>query len=91
MVIRMRHTRAHTKNRRSHHALSSPVLVDCLECNAKRQPHHACLDCGFYKGRKVIDLAVKKEARLARLKAKKEVRQPPDAEPVSDNKESPAN
>ena len=31
-----------------------------------------CLECGFYKGRQVVDLAAKKEAREARLKAKRE-------------------
>jgi hypothetical protein len=32
-----------------------------------------CLDCGFYKGRQVIDLAAKKQARVARINAKKEM------------------
>lgn len=32
-----------------------------------------CLDCGFYKGRQVIDLAAKKEAREARMNAKREM------------------
>jgi len=31
-----------------------------------------CLECGFYKGRQVIDLAARKEAREARLQAKRE-------------------
>jgi hypothetical protein len=33
-----------------------------------------CPDCGFYKGRMVIDMQAKKEAREARLKAKEEMR-----------------
>lgn len=72
MVIRMRHTRAHTKNRRSHHALKTPTLAVCSNCGAHHRPHHMCLDCGFYKGRQVMDLAAKKDAREARMKAKKE-------------------
>ena len=72
MVIRMRHTRAHTKNRRSHHALTAPALATCAHCGAAHRPHHMCLECGFYKGRQVIDLAAKKEAREARLKAKRD-------------------
>jgi hypothetical protein len=35
------------------------------------RPHHMCLACGFYKGRVVIDLKAKKEARLTRLNAKR--------------------
>lgn len=72
MVIRMRHTKAHTANRRSHHALKAPALSVCKNCGALHRPHHMCLECGFYKGRQVIDLAAKKQAREARMKAKAE-------------------
>ncbi|MCA9359157.1 50S ribosomal protein L32 [Candidatus Kaiserbacteria bacterium] len=72
MVIRMRHTRAHTANRRSHHALTAPTLATCQNCGAKHRPHHMCLDCGFYKGRMVMDMASKKKSREARLEAKRE-------------------
>lgn len=68
----MRHTRAHTKNRRSHHGLKAPMLSVCKNCGANQRPHHMCLECGFYNGRQVIDLAAKKEAREARMQAKKE-------------------
>lgn len=72
MVIRMRHTRSHTANRRSHHALETPTMAVCKNCGAMHRPHHMCLACGFYKGRVVIDLKAKKEARMARLNAKRE-------------------
>ena len=72
MVIRMRHTRAHTANRRSHHALKEPTLSTCTNCEAKHRPHHMCLECGFYKGRLVVDMQSKKKAREARLEAKRE-------------------
>lgn len=72
MVIRMRHTKGHTGNRRSHHALKAPALSVCTNCGAHHRPHHMCLECGFYKGRQVIDLAAKKQARNERLKAKRE-------------------
>jgi large subunit ribosomal protein L32 len=68
----MRHTRAHTGNRRSHHALEAATLSVCSNCGAKHKPHHMCLDCGFYKGRQVIDLKAEKDARAARMLAKKE-------------------
>ena len=72
MVIRMRHTRAHTANRRSHHALKAPTLAVCSNCESHHRPHHMCQECGFYKGRLVIDMQAKKEARAARMSAKKE-------------------
>ncbi len=73
MVIRMRHTRSHTANRRSHHALTAPNLAVCKNCGSQHRPHHMCLNCGFYKGRVVIDLLAKKKSREARLQAKREL------------------
>jgi len=72
MVIRMRHTRSQTANRRSHHALKTPTLVACQNCGAQHRPHHMCLECGFYKGRMVVDMAAKKKAREERLLVKQE-------------------
>lgn len=97
MVIRMRHTRAHTKNRRSHHALSAPTLAVCKNCGAEHRPHHMCLKCGFYKGRQVIDLAKKHEERAARMQAKRDAIgaqadsvAPSEAEAVAEAKPAPA-
>lgn len=73
MVIRMRHTRSHTANRRSHHTLKAPNLSLCKNCGSEHRPHHMCLNCGFYKGRVVIDLLTKKKDREARLQAKREM------------------
>lgn len=91
MVIRMRHTRAHTKNRRSHHALKAPALSVCQNCESEHRPHHMCLNCGFYKGRQVMDLAGQKAKREARMSAKKDAINsqsesiaPTEAEAVSD-------
>lgn len=82
MVVRMRHTRSHTANRRSHHALKAPTLATCKNCGATHRPHHMCLECGFYNGRQVIDLKAKKEAREARMTMKREAikGQSPEAE-----------
>jgi large subunit ribosomal protein L32 len=60
MVVRMRHTRAHTANRRSHHALKAANLVACTNCGAMKQSHVVCDACGFYKGKQVIKVKAKK-------------------------------
>ena len=65
MVVRMRHTRAHTANRRSHHALKAQVLATC-ECGAARVSHRACSECGRYKGRIVIDHVAKATAKATK-------------------------
>jgi len=71
MVIRMRHTRAHTGNRRSHHALTAKKTSLCKDCGHPRLPHTVCVNCGMYRGRKVINVTLKTEKKLKK-KAKKE-------------------
>lgn len=68
----MRHTRAHTANRRSHHALKAANLSKCSHCGAMHRPHHMCLECGYYNGRMVMDLKAEKAKRDARMQAKAE-------------------
>ncbi len=65
MVVRMRHTRSQTANRRSHHALKAKVLAVC-ECGAARVSHRACASCGRYKGRIVVDHVAKAQAKVAK-------------------------
>jgi len=69
----MRHTRAHTANRRSHHALVASRISVCQDCGEKALRHRACLNCGKYKGVQVIDIEAKKARAERRTKAKKEV------------------
>ncbi|MBP6904741.1 MAG: 50S ribosomal protein L32 [Candidatus Pacebacteria bacterium] len=58
MVVRMRHTRAHTANRRSHHALKAPAL-STDKTGTVHLRHRASID-GMYKGRQVAGDPVKK-------------------------------
>lgn len=71
MVVRMRHTRAHTANRRSHHALEGVRLSTCKDCGASHVRHQACANCGKYRGRAVMDVhaAVAKKAQRSKAKA----------------------
>lgn len=41
--------------RRSHHALKRPGLSVCENCNEVKRPHTACLACGHYAGKQVVD------------------------------------
>lgn len=66
MVVRMRHTRGHTANRRSHHALKNRALTASPEGTVHPR-HRVVLEGGTYRGRTLKDL---KGARLARRTAK---------------------
>jgi len=70
MVVRMRHTKSHSANRRSHHALKAKKLVNCSNCKKDKLPHNLCASCGFYKGKKVLDLIKKIEKKQKKEKAK---------------------
>jgi large subunit ribosomal protein L32 len=72
MSVRMRHTRAHTKNRRSHHALEGAALAVCQKCGAQHLRHRVCLNCGTYRTRETINVLARLEKRSAKAKAKKE-------------------
>lgn len=64
----MRHTRAHTANRRSHHALEGARLSKCVKCETLHLRHQACTNCGTYRGKPVLSLVktiTKTEKRLA--------------------------
>ena len=67
MVNRMRATRAHRDNRRSHHALTAVRLSACADCGTPHVRHTACSNCGKYRGRIVIDVQsviAKKEKKM---------------------------
>ena len=67
MSVRMRHTKSHTKNRRSHHALvGTNVLVD-KESGKLRLPHRLDESTGKYRGKQVV---VAKAKSLKKSKTK---------------------
>jgi len=60
----MRHTSAHTKNRRSHHALKNTNIVTDKESGALRLPHRIDETTGMYRGKQIAPakaVKVKKE------------------------------
>lgn len=69
MTVRMRHTRAHTKNRRSHHALSAPAVSNEAKDGVHLR-HRVSPITGKYKGEQVLDFS-KKEMKKSERAAKK--------------------
>jgi ribosomal protein L32 len=66
----MRHTRAHTNNRRSHHALATTNILTDQESGKQRLPHRLDEATGMYRGKQV--LPKKEMKRRAEHAAKKE-------------------
>ncbi len=70
----MRHTRAHTGNRRSHHALKG-MRFSVTKEGTTHPRHRVVLDGSTYRGRSVMD---KKSARLARSQKSQKRREKED-------------
>lgn len=70
MVVRMRHTRAHTANRRSHHALKNINPSLCKDCGHPKLSHAICPNCGKYKGKVVVNVNAKAEKKAKKAKKK---------------------
>ena len=92
MSVRMRHTREHTANRRSHHALIEPRLSVCSNCSLKHERHKACGNCGQYRGREVIDVAAKLAKKEKKIKSRRDESAPVDQpkETVEETETEPA-
>ncbi|MDP2983922.1 MAG: 50S ribosomal protein L32 [Candidatus Latescibacter sp.] len=43
--------------RRTHWKLEIPAVATCAHCGQPVMPHRVCPECGYYKGRQVIEPA----------------------------------
>lgn len=80
-------TKTCKRNRRAHFSIDTKTLTTCEKCNAKVLPHRACVKCGNYKGRsvlqKVYDRVVSNKAEVAvqsKDEAKAEIKEAVKAE-----------
>lgn len=68
MTVRMRHTRSHTKNRRSHHSLTKPALSKD-ESGGVHLRHRISPVTGSYRGRTVLDMGRKLAKKAEKSKS----------------------
>lgn len=78
MSVRMRHTKGHTRNRRSHHGLSSPRLSRDNKTGVLHMRHRVCLKTGMYRGKQILDLSKSLEKKEKKLKKKDKKEKKPD-------------
>ena len=59
-VPKQRHNSSRSKRRRAgHKKLAVPGMVACSNCGQMIQSHRACSNCGFYKGKQVLEIKSK--------------------------------
>ena len=64
MSVPKRHkTKSKVKQRRMHQFLVEATLGACPKCNKPRKPHNVCPNCGFYKGKEVVNVLAKLEKK----------------------------
>lgn len=71
MTVRMRHTKGHRNNRRSHHALAKPAVGVEGDAKVPHLRHRASAVTGTYRGRQVLDVVKKQTKKVQKKAAKK--------------------
>jgi large subunit ribosomal protein L32 len=57
IVPKRKHSKARKNKRRSNvWKIDAPTLTICSKCGKYRIEHRVCRDCGFYDGKKVVDV-----------------------------------
>lgn len=70
MSIRMRHTKGHTGNRRSHHALQGVRATKDTGSGNFRLAHHIDELTGMYRGKQIAKVKVKRAREVVETKTK---------------------
>ncbi len=58
-----RHSRSRQAKRRANWKLSNPAVTNCPQCGAPKLSHRVCPSCGYYKGRKILEIAEKEKKK----------------------------
>jgi len=58
-----RHSKQRKRLRRTHYKLKGVNMSICPQCKSMKLPHRVCPQCGYYKGRQVVEIEVKKKEK----------------------------
>jgi large subunit ribosomal protein L32 len=58
-----RHSKARRDKKKTHKKLSVGSLSKCQHCQKMKKPHAVCPYCGYYKGKQVVEVKVKKKEK----------------------------
>lgn len=56
-------TKSHRDKKRMHIFLKTPSLTICSKCGKPRLSHTVCKNCGYYKGREILNVMAKLEKK----------------------------
>ncbi|MBR1417075.1 MAG: 50S ribosomal protein L32 [Bacilli bacterium] len=78
--------------RRTHLKKEARTTVSCPNCGEPIQPHRACVKCGFYKGKNVLnredETTVKEEVKETKKAEKKTATKKTSAKKETNSKET---
>ena len=57
------HSKQRGRKRRTHWKITLGSLNICPQCHKSVIPHRVCPFCGYYKGKPVVEIKVKKEKK----------------------------
>jgi len=72
-VPKQRHTKSRRNKRRANLYIEAPFLSKCPKCGKPVLPHTVCPNCGYYKGREMVNV-LKKLDKKERKKREKEIK-----------------
>lgn len=55
-VPKRKTSKAKKRSRRSHHSAAGMALQNCPRCGSPRIPHRVCGSCGYYGGKKRLEV-----------------------------------
>jgi large subunit ribosomal protein L32 len=71
-IPRSKHTKSRRNKGRLHKFLKRPIFGLCPKCGKELLPHTICQNCGYYKGREIINV-LEKLTKKERKKREKEM------------------
>lgn len=69
-VPKQRHTKSRRDKRRQHLKLKHKRFSVCPRCKSSILAHHMCQNCGYYKGREVVNVLAKLEKKEKKKREK---------------------
>ena len=61
-----KHSRGRRDKRRANWKLTLPSLSTCPQCGKRIIPHRVCPQCGFYRGKQIVEVKEKNKKKAAK-------------------------